>query len=667
MMRAVEYAARLGFRLDDDAADAIFELHSEIRRAAPARIAYELGESLKGGSAEPIFRGLEAVGLLENIAPTAHLAVQSHDDVRLWPLLAAADKAVRAGERPPEEALVGLILLPLFTPTLDAASANGLAGGEAEREARALWEPVAMRLVFSHYRSHLLRHGYYLLARMLAVPRSGKQVLRLMRHEAFDVASWLARFLAAGCERFRPAVERWQGAAERVDRRTASGLRRGPASVGRRAAAPPPARPEARREGERPVSEELRQRIDALRAEIRRHEHLYYVLAAPEITDYAFDQLLAELRRLEAEHPELRDSRLADPAGGRAAARFADGGPPRRADDVARQHLQREASSRRGTSVPSGGSGGRPRRWSRSSRSTVCRSSLTFEGGSLVRAVTRGNGEVGDEVTANARTIRTLPLRLPDALPVVEVRGEVFMPAEVFTILNRERREEDEEPFANPRNATAGSIRLLDPQQAGRRRLSFFAYQVARAEGLALTHHSQALELLSRWGFAVNPGWRRCATLAEVHAFIAEWGARRASLGFDIDGVVIKVDSLVGAAGAGGHQQVPALGGGVQVPPGGGQDPGARHRRAGGPHGRSHAGGRAGAGGAGREHRVPGDAAQRRRGRPPRRAGGGHGVGRQGRRRHPQGRGRGRGRAPVRELAVRHAGRLPGLRHRGGP
>lgn len=216
MMRAVEYAARLGFRLDDDAADAIFELHSEIRRAAPARIAYELGESLKGGSAEPIFRGLEAVGLLENIAPSAHLAVQSHDDVRLWPLLAAADRAVRAGERPPEEALVGLLLLPLFTPTLDAAVASGLAGGEAERAARALWEPVAVRLVFSHYRSHLLRHGFYLLARMLAVPRSGKQAMRLMRNEGFDVASWLARFLAAGCERFRPAVERWQGAAERV-------------------------------------------------------------------------------------------------------------------------------------------------------------------------------------------------------------------------------------------------------------------------------------------------------------------------------------------------------------------------------------------------------------------------------------------------------------------
>jgi DNA ligase (NAD+) len=193
--------------------------------------------------------------------------------------------------------------------------------------------------------------------------------------------------------------------------------------------------------------------------------------------------------------------------------------------------------------------------------------SLTFERGSLVRAVTRGNGEVGDEVTANARTIRTLPLRLPDALPVVEVRGEVFMPAEVFTILNRERREEEEEPFANPRNATAGSIRLLDPQQAGRRRLSFFAYQVARAEGLTLTHHSQALELLARWGFAVNPGWQRCSALGEVHAFIAEWGARRAALGFDIDGVVVKVDSLAEQRALGATSKFPRWAVAFKYPP----------------------------------------------------------------------------------------------------
>ncbi|HNX49236.1 MAG TPA: hypothetical protein PLS53_05085 [Thermoanaerobaculaceae bacterium] len=247
MMRAVEYAARLGFRLDDETADAIFELHSEIRRAAPARIAYELGESLKGGSAEPIFRGLEAAGLLENLAPSAHEAAQRPGELRLWPLLASADKSVRAGERPPEEALVGLLLLPLFAPSLAAAVVTGLVGGETEREARQVWEPVALRLVFSHYRVHLLRHGFYLLARMLAVPRSGKQVVRLMRHEAYEVAGWLARFLADGSEQFRPAVERWWGAVDRV----VAGL---PPVSEEAQRAPAKGRPRRRRRGRRPAA-----------------------------------------------------------------------------------------------------------------------------------------------------------------------------------------------------------------------------------------------------------------------------------------------------------------------------------------------------------------------------------------------------------------------------
>ena len=109
--------------------------------------------------------------------------------------------------------------------------------------------------------------------------------------------------------------------------------------------------------------------------------------------------------------------------------------------------------------------------------------SLTYENGGLQRAVTRGNGEIGDDVTANARTIRSLPLALPDRPTAIEVRGEVYLPHEVFRELNRSRREEGEEPFANPRNAAAGSVRLLDPHECGRRRLAFFAYQVPRAEG----------------------------------------------------------------------------------------------------------------------------------------------------------------------------------------
>ncbi|HYB22581.1 MAG TPA: NAD-dependent DNA ligase LigA, partial [Solirubrobacteraceae bacterium] len=170
--------------------------------------------------------------------------------------------------------------------------------------------------------------------------------------------------------------------------------------------------------------------------------------------------------------------------------------------------------------------------------------SLIYEGGLLARAVTRGNGEVGDEVTANARAVRALPLSLPEALPLVEVRGEVYLSREVFAALNRARREEGEEPFANPRNAAAGAIRLLDPRESARRRLSFFAYQIPRLDGRGFDKHSDALDALASWGFAVNPAWSRCAGLDEVHAFIVDWGAKRKQLPFDIDGVVVKVDDL---------------------------------------------------------------------------------------------------------------------------
>ncbi|HPC82844.1 MAG TPA: CCA tRNA nucleotidyltransferase [Thermoanaerobaculaceae bacterium] len=216
MMRAIEYSARLGFALDDEAAGAIAELRGEIRRAAPARIAYELGESLCGGQSEPIFRGLDETGLLELIGPEMALAARASGPVRLWPLLAAGDAAVQAGERPPEDALLGVLLLPLFVPALERALASGVAGGEAERAARDLWAEVARRLCFSHYRTHVLRSAYYLVARMLLSPRSAKQVVRIVRHEAFGVASWLARLLAATSEPFRPALERWRVAAARV-------------------------------------------------------------------------------------------------------------------------------------------------------------------------------------------------------------------------------------------------------------------------------------------------------------------------------------------------------------------------------------------------------------------------------------------------------------------
>jgi DNA ligase (NAD+) len=291
------------------------------------------------------------------------------------------------------------------------------------------------------------------------------------------------------------------------------------------------------------MKKDVKARAEWLRREIRRHEHLYYVLARPEISDYAFDKLMAELRTLEEAHPELvtPDS----------PTRRVGGAPVDELSQVrhATPMLSLDNSYNEGEleewyARATRGLGGEPAGLVAELKIDGVSLAITYERGLLVRAVTRGNGEVGDEVTGNARTIRALPLALPEKPAVVEVRGEVYLPHEVFATLNRARREEGEEPFANPRNAAAGSIRLLDPRECARRRLAFFAYQVPRGVGTKFERHSEALERLAEWGFAVNPGWRRCTDLAEVHAFIAEWGGKRSRLGFDIDGIVVKVDSL---------------------------------------------------------------------------------------------------------------------------
>jgi len=284
-------------------------------------------------------------------------------------------------------------------------------------------------------------------------------------------------------------------------------------------------------------------RIEELRREIRRHERLYYVQAKPEISDYAFDQLMATLRRLEEEHPAFV---TADSPTQRVGGAPVEGlvqvrhEIPMMSLDNSYNEQELEAWYERSCRAL----GRAPHGLVAELKIDGVSLSLTFEAGALASAVTRGNGEIGDEVTSNARTIRTIPLVLPAVARVVEVRGEVYLARNMFTALNRARREEGEEPFANPRNAAAGAIRLLDPRECARRSLSFFAYQVARAEGVTLVRHSQALEQLAAWGFAVNPGWVLCRRLPEVHAFVSEWGKKRAGLPFEIDGIVVKIDAF---------------------------------------------------------------------------------------------------------------------------
>lgn len=284
-------------------------------------------------------------------------------------------------------------------------------------------------------------------------------------------------------------------------------------------------------------------RVEELRREIRRHEYLYYVLAQPEISDLEFDRLMAELSRLEAEHPELVTSDSpTQRVGGEPLPGLAQAQHSLPMMSLDNSYNEGDLAEWWGRVVK--GLGREPDGLVAEAKVDGVSLAITYDGGELVRAVTRGNGFVGDDVTANARTIRVLPLRLVGAPPLLEVRGEVFISRRAFYAINRARREEGEEEFANPRNAAAGSLRLLDPQVCARRRLSFVAYQVARAEGWRVERHSQALEALAGWGVPVNPGWRRCPNLAEVRRFIHEWGEKRGRLPFDIDGVVVKVDVL---------------------------------------------------------------------------------------------------------------------------
>jgi poly(A) polymerase len=217
MMRAIEYSARLGFAIDESTAEAIAEMQPEIRRAAPARIAYELLESLEGGHAEAIFRGLELHGLLEHVVPEARSALVGGRDALLFRLLRAADRAVGGGkETVAAEAVIGALFLPSFLRAVGAPGGAPLPEKEASALVREFLDPPALRLALSNHRAHLLRHAYAMLPRLTAPPRSTKVVLRSVRHEAFPAAWQLVGFLAEATGRHGDAIAAWRGAIERL-------------------------------------------------------------------------------------------------------------------------------------------------------------------------------------------------------------------------------------------------------------------------------------------------------------------------------------------------------------------------------------------------------------------------------------------------------------------
>jgi DNA ligase (NAD+) len=289
------------------------------------------------------------------------------------------------------------------------------------------------------------------------------------------------------------------------------------------------------------------ERIEGLRRQIRHHEERYYVLSDPEISDAEFDALMKQLERLEAEHPALvtADSPTRR-VGGRVAAGFdtVEHAQPMLSLDNAYSGEELRAFDervRKGLSVE-----GRPVErvaYVAELKIDGVSMALTYDNGSLVRAATRGDGVRGEDVTVNVRTIRAVPLRLKEPVEGrLEVRGEVYLPRKAFERINTEREEAEEPPFANPRNAAAGTLRNLEPALVAKRGLSAFFYQLIADH--APSAHGDTLEMLRAWGLPVEPHWRRCADLDELVEFCSEWDQRRRSLAFDTDGVVVKVDDL---------------------------------------------------------------------------------------------------------------------------
>ena len=289
-------------------------------------------------------------------------------------------------------------------------------------------------------------------------------------------------------------------------------------------------------------------RIESLRQQIRRHEELYYVLNQPEIADAEFDALMRELQQLETEHPDLvTPDSPTQRVGGRVSESFQDvrhAEPMLSLDNAYDEADLRAFDDRVRRALTEAGVSIDKVDYVTELKIDGVSIALTYEDGQFVRGATRGNGIIGEDVTRNVRTIRAIPLRLTEKIPGrIEVRGEVYLPRQAFEKMNREREEIGEPVFANPRNAAAGALRNLDPALVSKRGLRAFTYQLVDERSRPPTH-GETLERLSYWGLPVEPHWTRCHGIDEVWAFCERFAAERRSLGFDTDGVVIKVDAI---------------------------------------------------------------------------------------------------------------------------
>jgi DNA ligase (NAD+) len=296
------------------------------------------------------------------------------------------------------------------------------------------------------------------------------------------------------------------------------------------------------------ANKDVAAKIEALREKIRHHEYRYFVLDDPEISDFDFDKLVEQLKKLEAEHPEL----------------ITPDSPTQRVGGKPREGVVKVAHSSPMLSLDNTYSEDELRAWERrvhelSGRKDVdyvCELkldgmslALIYEDGRLVRGVTRGDGMVGEDVTLNVRTVRTIPLFIEKArlqkagIPSdFEVRGELLMPLAAFKKMNEEREARGLSLFANPRNATAGTVRQLDASVTAQRRLDYFPYMLLRNGRTYFDRHWETLEALGAAGFKVNQSRKLVRNMEEVWAFIQEWEGKREKLPYEIDGIVVKVD-----------------------------------------------------------------------------------------------------------------------------
>ena len=289
------------------------------------------------------------------------------------------------------------------------------------------------------------------------------------------------------------------------------------------------------------VPEEAKKRITKLRQEIDQHNHNYYKLNQPTLSDFEFDLLMGDLIALEKKFPEYFDPNSPTQRVGSDISR--------EFQQVAHQYpmlsLSNSYSETEVTEFIQ-----RVEKFSGENPDYVCELkldgtsiSLTYRNGELQRAVTRGDGEKGDDVTANVRTIRTIPLKLQGNYPVeFEIRGEIVMPFAVFDALNRERIEQGEPLFANPRNAASGTLKLQNSSVVASRKLDAYFYYIL-GENLPEDGHFELLQQAASWGFQLSPHTQKCKDADEILHYLSEWDKKRASLPFATDGVVIKVNS----------------------------------------------------------------------------------------------------------------------------